>query len=241
MNLKGYYNEFDFCNLLNNKFFYQLSKQHQEMLEKIYNIKFDERDFVSCSKSFKTDKADLIIEINKIKKFISIKSGKNNSIHLEPLSKFKLFLKEIGLPQNIIQIYKDYHYGLDKSGNRISVKEYQEVHIEEINLFNRSIDKEMLKIATNRFLFKGNNKHNNSPDAIIYGTPTNFICATKDEVLNYLMNNNDIFNSIHFSSLVLQPWTRNLNYNPKYEYRREYVQVKWHRLEETIKEIVNNK
>lgn len=94
MNLKGYYNEFDFCNLLNNKFFYQLSKKHQEMLQKIYNIKFDEKDFITCNKTFKTDKSDLVIEINEIKKFISIKSGKNNSVHLESLYEFKCFFKK---------------------------------------------------------------------------------------------------------------------------------------------------
>ena len=59
---------------------------------------------------------------------------------------YKLFLKEIGLPQNVIQIYEDYHYGLDKSGNRISVKEYQEVHTEEINLFNTKSSSKKIKI-----------------------------------------------------------------------------------------------
>lgn len=152
-----------------------------------------------------------------------------------------VFLKNIGLLPKVIKIYEDYHYGLDEYGNRVSVKKYQETHKKEIDLFNCSINKEMLELTINRFLFEGINKKNNSSDAIVYGTPTNFVCATKTEVLNYLMNNNDVFNSIHFSSLVLQPWTRNLNYNPKYEYRREYVQVKWYRLEEIIKEIVDNK
>ena len=46
------------------------------------------------------------------------------------------------------------------------------------------------------------------------------------------------FDSIHFSLLTLQPWSRNLNYNDKYEYRRDYVQVKWYRLEETIEKII---
>ena len=52
-------------------------------------------------------------------------------------------------------------------------------------------------------------------------------------------NQTDDFNSIHFSSLVLQPWSRNLNYNPKYEDRRNYVQVKWYRLEELTEKILN--
>lgn len=54
------------------------------------------------------------------------------------------------------------------------------------------------------------------------------------------INSKEEFNSIHFSLLVLQPWTRNLNFNPKYEYRRKYVRVKWYRLEEAFQKIKTN-
>ena len=94
--------------------------------------------------------------------------------------------------------------------------------------------------AIKRFLFTGIYSYNHSIDAIIYGTISDFICLSKDEILSYLLNQTDSFSSIHFSSLTLQPWTRNLNYNAKYEYRRDYVQVKWYRLEEVFKNIINS-
>lgn len=59
----------------------------------------------------------------------------------------------------------------------------------------------------------------------------------KQDIINYLLTQKEEFNSIHFSSLVLQPWTRNLNFNPKYEYRRNFIQVKWYRLEEIFLQI----
>ena len=72
---------------------------------------------------------------------------------------------------------------------------------------------------------------------MIYGIRNNSIGLKKKDIVNYLLNQKEEFNSIHFSLLVLQPWTRNLHYNPKYEYRRDYVQVKWYRLEDVFLKI----
>jgi len=74
-------------------------------------------------------------------------------------------------------------------------------------------------------------------DAMIYGTPENFMYATRKQIYNYLLLQQDEFIAPHFSLLVMQPWTRNLNLNPKYENRRDFVQVKWYRLDEHFKKI----
>lgn len=238
MKRNGYYNEFDFVNILNNNFVSQLDNIFVIMFEKIYNMKLKQNDLVLCWKSFKTDKSDIVICINNKKKFISIKSGKNNSVHLEHISDFKTFLKENNISEELIKIYNDYHYACDNNGKRQSAKEYQTSHLHDIEFFNSMINKKHILInALDRFLFKGIHDYNNKVNAIIYGTVDDFICVTYTEVMNYLLNVKDKFNSIHFSLLTIQPWTRNLNYNEKYEYRRDYVQVKWYRLEEIIKEI----
>ena len=240
MTLDGFYNEKDFINYLNNKRVGEVNSSFLKMLKKVYSNNLNSNSYIKCQKSFKTDKADIIIIIDGIKKYISIKSGKNNSIHLEKLDNFLEFLKENGISNELIKIYVDYHYGLDELENRQSAKDYQLLHEKDIEKFNIEINKpNILKKAINRFLFKGLYNYNNLVDALIYGKIDNFICITREEVTRYLITKKDKFNSIHFSSLTLQPWTRNLNYNPKYEYRRDYVQVKWYRLENIIEEILS--
>ena len=125
-----------------------------------------------------------------------------------------------------------------EENKRLSIKEYQEKHQDEIQKFNQFANQEeILNKVIDHFLFTGNNENSHPVDAIIYGTQENFICLKKQDIVNHLLTQNEKFNSIHFSSLVLQPWTRNLNFNPKYEYRRNFVQIKWYRLEEIFLQI----
>lgn len=237
MHSEGYFNEQRFCEIFHDKFVGQLDSKYGSLLETIFEKKLDSTIYLTCWKNFKTDKADIVIRAGKMKKYISIKSGKNNSVHLESLKEFKIFLKELGFSEKLIQIYVEYHFA-EFSGKRLSAHEYQEIHQSEINEFNVYANQvKILKQVFERFLFKGTKNFNHGVDAIIYGTPQNFICIRKKDILEFLLKQKDIFNSIHFSSLVLQPWTRNLNYNPNYEYRRKFVQVKWYRLEEAFKRI----
>ena len=103
MRKKGYYNEFNFVNELNGKFVYQLNNNFVSLLKRIYNNKLNMNDYVLCWKSFKTDKADIVISINDKHKYVSIKNGKNNSVHLEPLADFICFLKDNNISDGLIE------------------------------------------------------------------------------------------------------------------------------------------
>lgn len=103
MNKNGFYNELKFIALLNKKCIKDLSIKHVELLEKIFNKPLSKNCYVLCYKSHKTDKADLLIQIDNDTKYVSIKSGKNNSVHLESLCEFKFFLKTLELSDNIIE------------------------------------------------------------------------------------------------------------------------------------------
>ena len=107
----GYKNKFAFVNILNNKYVFELDNNMKNLLKKLFSY-INEKDRISCYKSFKTDKADIVMVLNNIKKYISIKSGKINSIHMEHIINFEKFLIECKIPLEIINIYKKYllHY-----------------------------------------------------------------------------------------------------------------------------------
>lgn len=234
----GYSNEYDFIMVFNDKFVYQLEDKYVGFLEDIYARKLDRKSYVICWKPVVNEKTDVIIRVGGEKKRLSIKSGKNNSVHMEKLSSFIKFLRELGCSDEIIDLYKEFHYGVLESGRRVSSKEYQELFPERMkklnDVFNRNID--LVKVI-DRFLFEGLNCVIDFVDVVVYGTIDNFKVATRKEITEYLLYYRDEFLTPHFSALVLQPWTRNLNNNVKYEYRREYVQVKWHRLDEVFDKI----
>lgn len=236
--IKGYANEYEFCQVFHDKFVGDLEEKYINFLEDIYEKELDRKSYVICWKQRVNNKTDVIIRVGKEKKYISIKSGKNNSVHLETLDTFVLFLKEINCPDNIVEIYKEYHKGLDVNGNRIGGKEYQEKYPTELEELNSFLNKpESIKPAIDRFLFQGRDVDNDIVDAIVYGTANNFMYATRKTIYDYLLSQDEKFSTPHFSLLVLQPWARNLNFNPKHEYRRKFVQVKWYRMDEHYKKI----
>ena len=78
-----------------------------------------------------------------------------------------------------------------------------------------------------RFLIETDINYRVKVDAIIHGTPNDFIWVTSDEVKNYLENEDIISTSLHTGKLYIQSWDKNIVRNTKYEHCRDYIQVKW--------------
>jgi len=51
------------------------------------------------------------------------------------------------------------------------------------------------------------------------------------------MNVNQKSFGVRVSRLFIQTWNKNIKYNPKYEYCREYIQVKWYSMFDDFIEI----
>lgn len=113
----------------------------------------------------------------------------------------------------------------------------------DINLINKSLLK-IKSILIIRFLIKTDINYKVDVNLFIIGTINDFIWATTDEIINYLSDINNGSTSVHVSNLFIQNWDKNLNYSPKYEYCRNYVQVKWYSMFDDIIKIMyirNNK
>jgi len=241
--MNGYKNEYEFINYLNNKQFKDVHVIFQDLLTSLFpNISDD--DFIIAKKYGKYAKADMVIEVNGIKKGISIKCGEKNSVHVEKIDKFVMFLIKNDY-KHIEEILR-YLYSDGTTNNtrtyRTSVTEYQKDHIEEINNINSSFDDiELKRKLLYRFLINADVNYTVKVDAFIYGTVDNFMWCTTEDVLNFLENKNISSNSLHVGSLYVQQWNKNLCYNPKYEYCREYIQVKWYSMFDDLISIMNEK
>ena len=234
----GIENEFDFVMMLNNKKIYELDINSQEMIHSIFNNITDDK-IIKVWRNHLKQKTDIMIKIDNIIKGISIKKGSRNSVHVEPISTFIAFLRENEVSEEIIEKYLKYHYAdgtlNGKGKNRLSSYEYKCYYFDEINLINDYFNnKKLLEKAIDRFVLKGTNSLYEI-DVLCVGEAKDYLWVTKNEIKNILLNPNILETTgIHFGSLYVQPQTRNLNYNNKYELKRHCVQIKWYSLLDDI-------
>lgn len=230
----GYKNEFEFIDYLNNKKYWQLNPLIQDMLKALYpNIK--NNDIIKAYKYGKFAKADIVINVKGILRGISIKCGSKNSVHLEPIEKFTKYLQTKNFKQidNLLRYLYSDGTNNNTGTKRISSEQYKIQNSISINLINKEINNFKTDLIT-RFLIKTDINYKINVDIFIIGTINDFIWATKGEVINYLINNNITSTGVHISSLFIQNWNKNLTYNQKYEYCRNYIQVKWYSMFDDI-------
>ena len=244
--MDGFKNEFQFVLKLNNKKVGELNPLLKEFVCGLFYGINDKMIIKSWRNHYQQQKTDVMIKIGQVIKGISIKMGSRNSVHVESLNNFIDFLSQNDIPQDIIEIYIKYHYGdgtLDGSGfNRLSSKEYTINHKKEINILNKYLsNKELIEKATKRFILFGNNSEY-SIDAIVYGTPEDFLWLTPKEIIKTQIDNKDKYSTApHIGNLYIQPLGRCLNRNFKYSYTRKYIQIKWYSLFDDIVYIMNEK
>ena len=241
--MDGYNNEFNFVLAINNKKKSELDPLLNDLIYYLFGNLSDEV-VLKAWRNHEKQKTDVFIKANGIMKGISIKMGNKNSVHTESLESFINFLKEIGLDNDIINIYLKYHYGdgtLTGNGQvRMNIDEVKEKYKSAIIKFNNIIsDEEIIKKAIDRFVLQGRNSKFKI-DAIVHGTPDNFLWLSKDNIIDMILKyRNKFSSSIHFSSLFVQPMKRCLDGNSNYENTRNIVQVKWYNLEDNIIEYMN--
>lgn len=243
--VNGLENERYFFRYLNGKKIRMLNPAFSDLIYSLYE-NVDQNARIKCKIDYNKKKYDLVIEINNCIKKISIKKGINNSVHAEGISSFIHFLIDSGVDKNIIIEYLKYHYAdgtTNGSGSqRMSINEYKMNNQDKIDEINKAINnKYVLKRAINRFVLQGKNS-NECIDAIIYGTVNDFMFLLKEEIIEIILSQKDIYSTgVHFANLYCQPMTRNLNNNPKYEKKRYCVQIKWYSIFDDIVKYMNDK
>lgn len=241
---KGFINEENFARKLDNKKFKMLNSNFQNMLNSIFK-NISEEDIVECWQSQYFEKADIKVKINNEIKGISIKTGKYCSMHQENTESFYPFLRKIGVDEKIIKNIEKFLVG-KVNEQRVDAITYIFHNYNEVKEIREELNKYYVKInLILRFIFQGTEKQKYGCDAIIHGTPENFIWATKDEVLEYLINyqnNHEIY--LKFSALNLKSYDRNLQNNEQRKLKQSEIQIKWYTIKddlESIKELRENK
>ena len=226
---KGYKNEINFIEYLDNMKFEDLNPLMQDVIKQLYpDIK--RKDIIKATKYGRYAKTDIVISVRNKKRGISIKSGYKNSVHIEPLTSFKKYLLRNNISLKNIDMLLRYMYSDGTNDNtglkRISNAEYIDQHYSEIKELNKIFNNLKRKLIK-RFLIETDVKYQVKPAIFIHGEVNDFIWVTAEEIEKYLENEEVESTSVHSGKLYIQCWDKNLNRNEKYEYCRNYIQVKW--------------
>ena len=237
-NTSGFKNETDLISSLSNKTYGELNDNLKKFISFLFP-QVSNTDKIKCYNGSAGQKPDMIIELNHQKKNISIKKGNGNSVHQEDIALFMNFLTSLNLSEEVkIELLK-YHWADDTTDGtgttRFSSAKYKADHKKEIEQMNKEFNtKENLTKLMTRILFKGKSDNFEEADVIYYGTIDDGHWATKEEIMNYMLNNKFNRNSLHFGPLTYQTWNRCLNFNQKTENRRTVMQMKWGSLEKDL-------
>lgn len=242
--INGIDNEYEFVKYLNDRKIYELNPMFRGLIDYLYpNV--NENSIIKSWRNHISQKTDVFIRVNGIMKGISIKKGSRNSVRIDRISDFIKFLLDNNVSKDIVNNYLLYHFAdgtiNGKGIKRLSIEQYKEKHKKEIKLINDIFKQEnILKNAIDRFILKGNNSEYYI-DAIVYGECWDFLWLKKEDIYKIILKKKNIESTaVHFGSLTVQPKTRCLNYNSKYEKDRFCVQIKWYSLFDDIIECLND-
>lgn len=229
----GISNEYSIVKSYNDKKVKELNSFQKEFIKELFSDLNDE-DVIKASKFTKTAKPDIYITCGKQIKFISIKSGKTDSVHFEKIKDFILFLRKHGVSKETQKTILLFHYGdgtLDGSGK--IRKPFNELIIdlkERIEKANLELNSALIIEQTFlRACIKGNEYRSNSVDYFYYGDENYGVYISKEKLLSFILRKrNYSYYSPHIGPMTIQPYLRDINYKSKNTFKRDYVQIKWH-------------
>lgn len=238
----GYQNELDFVNHFNDKYLYELDNNSKLFLKELFGEFIDNTEKIKSWKNKMAQKADIFIKYKKIIKSVSLKCGKNNSVHCENIQDFKRYLINLNIPYKIIDKYISYHYGYRKNDDettdftqQLSSEEYKELYQHEINDFNQTINKTRIIVdMIDRFLVRGRNSDYDI-DALVSGLVDDYVWILKYDLYDLILSKKDFnYTSPHIACMTIGPKKRNLNGNSLNVKDRYQVCIRWNFIRENI-------
>lgn len=245
----GYQNEYDFVDLFNGKYLYELDDNSQKFLKELFNDIIDNAEPLKSWKNKMVQKTDIFIKYKNHIKNISLKCGKSNSMHQEQIQEFERYLGKMGIPYNVIKFYKNYHYGYKKDlegkidySLRLSSEEYKKIYQNEIDIFNKTINKTRIIIdMIDRFIIRGRNSDYDI-DALVCGTIDDYVWILKYDLYDLILEKRCLdFTSPHIACMTIGPKKRNLDGKSKNIKDRYIVCIRWNFIREDIVNFKNRK
>ena len=128
----------------------------------------------------------------------------------------------------------------DKEGNidfsnMLSADEYKKIYQDEIDIFNKSINKTIIIVdMIDGFIIRGRNSDYDI-DALICGTTNNYVWTLKYDIYGLILSKRCLnFTSPHIACMTIGPKKRNLDGKSKNFKEGYIVCIRWNFMKEDI-------
>ena len=241
----GNLKELEVVQSIDNKKVKELSNNMRNLVMALYGV-LDGNEIVRCQKIEDYIKPDFVIIYKNQKKYVSMKSGRAETIHQEYVKNFILFLRSLGISTRTQQTILLYQYGdgsLDGTGkNRMDYNKLRLVLDERIKEANEELNKDhgfIMKVIT-RCLFVGTLEKAIPIDCIYFGDYRFGIVATRKQIERHI-NRKDWrwMNNLHIGPIQLRPHARYIGKEIKDPEARNKLECYWANLSSDIDYISN--
>lgn len=201
-------------------------------------------------------KPDFYIYIENNEIAVSCKMGRSNSVHQEKIEGFCTYIKDqLNASDEICDSFKFYIWSdgtTDGSGNmskdsngniisRMTGREFKKNFPEKRRMLLKFVKENQANLLE-RFIFSG--VHGQVVDYVYHGTEENAVWLSREEVIQYNINNSKLDNENPIAVLpcgrtTLQSW--NISKNGKNEHKRGEIQAKYGDMKKDFSILMNSK
>lgn len=210
----GLKNESDIINYLDGKKYSELNEKWKRHVLMMFSF-IEDNDIIHASHyEDKNGKPDMVVTVRHTNEYVSIKTGRNSTMHQEPFETFSAFLKKKGVSNRTLRILNLYQFGETKKANNngkpFKAKELEEKYkdyfleaskeLDQINIIDAIVFRTILKGCVLKrykvnFLYYGNLEHG-------------YLLSEEDIYRLVLQYRNHDKSAIHFGGLNYQPKQR---------------------------------
>lgn len=225
--LYGLNNEKKIIEYLKGKKFESLSSKWQEHIKNMFPTITSESVIMARSYPDNFSKPDIIIEVDGIEKYISIKTGKSPSVHHESYCSFRRFLERLHVSHRTLEIIRFFHYGESRKIKSIThpltCEELKEKYSAYFLQASKELDKDyIINAVITRTIIRGTG-HGRDIDFLYYGDLEHGKLLSVEDIKAIVLNNRQHGKtSIHFGDLAYMPNSRKVGSRD-----RNHVRIKW--------------
>jgi len=229
----GRLKEDEFVFAINGKRAEDLSHNFKHILREIFGP-FDGKEIIKSGLVEKLQKPDFYIEYKGIRKYISLKTGRAQTVAEEKLKQFLAFLRDWHLSEESQKTFLYYHFGdgtMDGSGEkRMDYFVLVQKLAKRIAKMNQELNqnKEFVKEVIYRCLFKGTVETNVEADYIYFGDVNYGVVCNKTQIFKHVDRRTwDFMDNPHIGPIQFRPHARYIGAPIKKELSRWKIDFWW--------------
>lgn len=229
----GRLKEDEFVAAINGKRAEDLSHNLKHILREIFGL-FDGNEIIKCGLVDKLQKPDFYIEYKGNKKYISLKTGRAETVSQEGLKQFLAYLRSWNLSVESQKTFLYYHFGdgtMDGSGKeRMAYFDLIKILAPRIEALNKELNqnKDFIKDVIHRMVFKGSVDTNIQADYVYFGDVNYGVVCSEAQIFKHVDRRDwGYMDNPHIGPIQFRPHARYINSQIKKEKSRWKVDFWW--------------